>query len=703
MLRVDKRILIFLIIPLLLILTSSATYAALKLASGGGSVNLTAGLVGWWKMNGDALDSSSYGHNGTVTGATLATDHTGTANTAYSFNGSSNYISLGDAGDQTTNNFSVSAWFKTGSSGAIQTILDRRVSGSTGYFLTVDTDNKIHAFARDTAGHSVTVISASSVNDNSWHHVVATYNKSGNLTIYLDGSANGTPFSLSSVGSVSISANTIIGYRSYVGSSLSYFNGSLDDVRIYNRSLASTDVTALYAYQDATPKANIKAASGEKGLVGWWKMDGNIKDSSPYAKNGVATGLTPAADRKGAANKAYSFSTGKIDGFSQPISPTGSRTLCTWFSSSSTARQSLLANRAGTSGFAFVVNRTSPGNLTYYHSGGSTLEVGAGISPSIWYHACATYDLSSATAKLYINGNLMGTQTSFSTETLSSSKGAIGAGDTSSNDFSGSMDDVRIYNRALTDSEISSIYNSYNSQVSLYKPSTGSAPTSGVNLTSGLVGWWTFNGNGKDNTPQQNNGAVTGATLTTDRKGRANSAYSFSGTSQYVTVPFKSLLHPTSGISTSIWIKPTDMGAVRTYSLISNTNSGGYLLRMNNDIAGHNGCPAQQLCFLVQAGGTYRVASISTAAFTNNVWAFVTGTYDGSTVKLYLNGSLQASTTYAGNIEYTTNNPLCFGGEATPTTCTQAGEYYPGVIDDVRLYNRALSASEVTALYSVYY
>lgn len=55
-----------------------------------------------------------------------------------------------------------------------------------------------------------------------------------------------------------------------------------------------------------------------------------------------------------------------------------------------------------------------------------------------------------------------------------------------------------------------------------------------INLQKGLVGWWKFDGNAKDSTPNSNHGTVTGATLTTDRKGQTNKAYSFNGSTDYV-------------------------------------------------------------------------------------------------------------------------------------------------------------------------
>ncbi len=75
--------------------------------------------------------------------------------------------------------------------------------------------------------------------------------------------------------------------------------------------------------------------------------------------------------------------------------------------------------------------------------------------------------------------------------------------------------------------------------------------------TSGLVGWWPFNGNANDESGNGNNGTVNGATLTTDRFGVANKAYSFDGTNSNIVIADNTLLRPTN-ITISVWVK-TDL------------------------------------------------------------------------------------------------------------------------------------------------
>ena len=87
------------------------------------------------------------------------------------------------------------------------------------------------------------------------------------------------------------------------------------------------------------------------------------------------------------------------------------------------------------------------------------------------------------------------------------------------------------------------------------------------------------------------------------------------------------------------------------------------------------------------AGGSYADA-FGTAALTANTWSYLTETYDGSTLRLYVNGTQVASTAHTGAIA-TSTNPLQIGGDSI------YGQYFAGLIDEVRVYNVALTAAQI--------
>jgi hypothetical protein len=115
------------------------------------------------------------------------------------------------------------------------------------------------------------------------------------------------------------------------------------------------------------------------------------------------------------------------------------------------------------SGWALTLNRTNSGNLTYFHTGGSLIEVNAGISTNQWYYVSATYSTTTAIVTLYLNGNQIGApSSSFSTINSSAFNGVIGAEQQSSATeiFRGSISSVQIYNRVLSATEVLQNYNS---------------------------------------------------------------------------------------------------------------------------------------------------------------------------------------------------------------------------------------------------
>ena len=87
------------------------------------------------------------------------------------------------------------------------------------------------------------------------------------------------------------------------------------------------------------------------------------------------------------------------------------------------------------------------------------------------------------------------------------------------------------------------------------------------------------------------------------------------------------------------------------------------------------------------AGGSYADA-YGSAALTANTWTFLAETYDGATLRLYVNGTQVASTAHTGSIS-TSTNPLQIGGDSL------YGQYFAGMIDEVRIYNTALTATQI--------
>ncbi|MGD1003265.1 MAG: LamG domain-containing protein [Minisyncoccia bacterium] len=228
------------------------------------------------------------------------------------------------------------------------------------------------------------------------------------------------------------------------------------------------------SYPEVNAQGNSLSVSplfNPSGLVGWWPLTegsgSSSIDQSGNGNNGNWTGTASgtngtyyAGGRVGSWAGYFNGSTDAVNTVSNP-SPTGSsRTVCAWIKTTTTSRGGIIDTRgSGSGGFFFSVNRTTAGNLTYAHNGGSAVEIAAGVNNGQWNFVCAVYNVSLAAASLYENGTILGTISSFTAELTTTSTVQIGEDSTGGDLFSGLIDDVRIYNRALSAAEIMAIYN----------------------------------------------------------------------------------------------------------------------------------------------------------------------------------------------------------------------------------------------------
>jgi Concanavalin A-like lectin/glucanases superfamily len=211
-------------------------------------------------------------------------------------------------------------------------------------------------------------------------------------------------------------------------------------------------------------------------------------------------------------------------------------------------------------------------------------------------------------------------------------------------------------------------------------------------LTNGLVGYFPFNGDANDASGNGNNGTVQGATLTTDRFGLTNSAYYFDGISSRILVPDTFFGPATPGATISMWIK-TDAGPYDNPSVLfekSGTN-GTITLNVNSGQVQFGPKLAKSQNWFM-AGAPIR----------SNSLMHLVGVYaKGESVSLYVDGSLADALSVPDDILFLdTSFPLL---SAIGIYDFTGGPYdaFRGVIDDVRFYDRALSASEVQALHSL--
>jgi len=222
--------------------------------------DINEGLVAYYPFNGNANDESGNEHSGIIQGATLTTDRFGNIDSAYSFNGIDNNIELENtASYDMFSGFSLVAWVKFTNS-APQSIISKHRN----YILNSYNICTWERIVLNTNNRSTYIETPTTYNDGNWHFVVGIYNGAGNTDatsfIYVDGVLMVSGDTVYTIGSTE---NLRIGSDS----SLSFFNGTIDDVRIYNRPLTETEIKELYYLGENECHF---ADSDEDGVIDFW-------------------------------------------------------------------------------------------------------------------------------------------------------------------------------------------------------------------------------------------------------------------------------------------------------------------------------------------------------------------------------------------------------------------------------------------------
>jgi hypothetical protein len=220
--------------------------------------------------------------------------------------------------------------------------------------------------------------------------------------------------------------------------------------------------------------------------------------------------------------------------------------------------------------------------------------------------------------------------------------------------------------------------------------------TFGQGLNDGLVAYYPFNGNANDESGNGNDGTVNGATLTLDRNGVAGSAYNFDGDDFIKALDSETLR--SGSITLSSWVysenNNRDVTVISKITDVSPAQLGdpnqpashSYRLRLNGEVP----------FWEINTNNPW--TQLSGSEISRGQWELLTLTWDGQAQKIYRNGQLDSVNENAadGNIRHLPGADLMIGRDWHPSS-----DFFDGQIDDVRIYNRALSEEEVTALYNL--
>ena len=219
--------------------------------------------------------------------------------------------------------------------------------------------------------------------------------------------------------------------------------------------------------------------------------------------------------------------------------------------------------------------------------------------------------------------------------------------------------------------------------------------TTEVLIDPSLVLYFPFSGDAKDQSGRGNDGAVYGATLTSNGFGASDRAYQFDGSDDYIDCGQPTDLNFTGPFTISAWINPLEIeGYGSKYRTIvgkwKDWNPGDVDLRQYTLGFGHGG----YVHLGIGAGGPWD-AVISAEPLTTGVWTHIAGVYDGSSLKVYVNGVEQGSKATS----------LAMVSQPVPVQMAAANcggwgqEFFQGALSGVRMYNRALSSNEIGLVY----
>lgn len=215
-----------------------------------------------------------------------------------------------------------------------------------------------------------------------------------------------------------------------------------------------------------------------------------------------------------------------------------------------------------------------------------------------------------------------------------------------------------------------------------------------INLDSGLLAYYPFNGNADDISGNKNNPVFNNASLSADRLGNPNSAYHFNGKNNCMKVPNAPTLNAVNEMSISLWVKATGFytGKCSGNSLLmkgdNDNKQGNYFLRFEDP---YTGCSKPDFTKEIFQGPAGVLAT--TPVINLNQWYSVVWVCDNNTVSLYVDSVLRSSVQDSYN-SFSNRYDLFIGRHNDPGF----PYWFNGDLDEIRIYNRALSKEEVLLL-----
>src|SRR6185295_7811264 len=611
-------------------------------------------------------DASGSGHTGTLVNGPTWVAGQATYGQALSFNGVDDAVSVANPATYNfgTADFTIEMWVKRTGLGGTQRHLFSKCTATTWALgckeLYFNPGNQL-IFGSFATGNTV----SSTIADTNWHHIAVTFTDSTNtLQIYVDGAlATTATKNLEADG-----AGHVVTLGNLFGSNA--FSGLLDEVRVYSRVLTLTEIQA----DRATP---ITPPTGTSLTTAYGMNEGSgitLTDASGSGHTGtLVNGPTWVA---GQATYGQALSFNGVDDAVSVANPatynfgTADFTIEMWVKRTGlggTQRHLFSKCTATTWALGCKELYFNPGNQLIFGSFATGNTVSSTIADTNWHHIAVTFTDSTNTLQIYVDGALATT----ATKNLE----ADGAGHVvtlgnlfGSNAFSGLLDEVRVYSRVLTLTEIQA------DRATPITPPTGTSLTTayGMNEGSGIT---LTDASGSGHTGTLVNGPTWVAGQAT-----YGQALSFNGVDDAVSVANPATYNfGTADFTIEMWVKRTGLGGTQRH-LFSKCTATTWAL----------GCkelyfnPGNQLIF-----GSFATGNTVSSTIADTNWHHIAVTFTDSTntLQIYVDGAL--ATTATKNLE------ADGAGHVVTLGNLLGSNAFSGVLDDVRIYSRVLTLTEI--------
>jgi hypothetical protein len=687
-------------------------------------VPVPSGLVSWWRAEGNGNDSVN-GNTAVLLNGTSFTN--GEVGQGFSFDGASDEIIVSNSPTVNfgTNDFTIEGWIKAFPNATtynVNTIIDKRYNQTIGYEFTLESGS-LHLRISSTPGSGgFAWTTGPDLRDGTFHHVAVSVTRSSTngMAFYVDGAVVGTADPTSQQGSLSNSAVMMIGEHS--AGLNTYFDGVIDELSLYGRALAAAEVQAIFAADGAGKcHGGTNCVPPASGLVAWWPMQSNAVDvvgghngtlagTYSFAAGEVGLSLNASGTNAGASvadSADLNFGPGvdfSIELWTRPQVAT------TAYGAMGLIDKRIVPNVSQSMGYVLAVGN---GQLAFQMSDSlnkpflQTAPVGPDLRDGVWHHVAVTVIRGASDGgKLYVDGQAVGTfdPTSQQGDMTTTAPLLIGLAPASlglDTNLRGGVDEPSIYRRALSGAEILAIYNAGSAGKCAPAP-----PTNCVPPASGLVGWWKGEGNALDVVGGYNGALSGGVTFALGEVGRA---FNFDGTGE-VSIPSAPALNVQS-FTVETWVNPSKVDA-NVDTILNKENDSAVTLQDTSYELGIRGAadpgngsiPAGHLAFFI--GGIAGLPSDyggwvdGGGDVPTNVWTHCALSYDGAAARVYVNGVLTRSISGLSGTPSATSGPFKIGSRGTSQVNAAPLVRFNGLIDEVSLYSRSLSAAEVQAIYN---